>query len=348
MPKKSEILLRARPGPRGPRPAGASRPPLARMVKIHEMLAAGRLPNCSRLAGVFEVSYKTVQRDIDFMRDQLLLPIDYDQANHGFRYTKPVSQFPLVTVSQGELVALLVAQKAIEQYRGTSFEKPLRSAFQKLASSMDEAAGVSLHELSGAVSFRPAGVTVAEMRVFEVLAGALAAGQVVEFDYLGLRADKPERRRVDPYHLACIDNQWYLIAGDQVRGARRTFALTRIRKVKNLGRPSRRPANFSVAGMLGNSFSAFESSSAEFVRIRFDAMAARLVAERRWHKTQKCSLLHDGGVELSMRVGIAPDLEKWILSWGDHAEVVAPESLRERIAACLLRAGEKYATKSPR
>lgn len=318
------------------------------MVKIHEMLVADKLPNCSRLAGVFEVSYKTVQRDIDFMRDQLLLPIDYDQTNHGFRYTKPVSQFPLVTVSQGELVALLVAQRAVEQYRGTSFEKPLKSAFQKLASSLDQEAGISLHELAAAVSFRPAGVPSGQMKTFEILAGALTEGQVVEFDYFALKADKPERRRVDPYHLTCIDNQWYLIAGDQVRGARRTFALTRISKVKNLKRPSRRPSHFSVSEMLSNSFSAFEAAAAEFVRIRFDSFAARLVSERTWHKSQKISLLPDGGIELSMRVGVAPDLEKWILSWGAHAEVVTPQSLRDRMAQQILQAAANYGMRPER
>ena len=122
------------------------------------MLSAGRYPNCSLLALEFEVSTKTIQRDVDFMRDQLVLPIEYDRARHGFAYAGAVGQFPLITVSEGELVALLVAQKAVEQYRGTSYEKPLQTAFQKLVSSLGDEASVSLHELSEAVSFHSAGI----------------------------------------------------------------------------------------------------------------------------------------------------------------------------------------------
>jgi predicted DNA-binding transcriptional regulator YafY len=48
------------------------------MLRIHELLSADRRPNCSVLAREFEVSVKTVQRDVDFMRDQLMLPIEYD------------------------------------------------------------------------------------------------------------------------------------------------------------------------------------------------------------------------------------------------------------------------------
>jgi predicted DNA-binding transcriptional regulator YafY len=320
-----------------------SRPPLVRMLRIHDFLSAGRYPNCSVLAREFEVSAKTIQRDVDFMRDQLVLPIEYDRVRHGFAYSQPVGQFPLITVSEGELVALLVAQKAVEQYRGTSFEKPLRTAFQKLVSSLKEEASISLHELSDAVSFRSAGVPRSQIKVFEVLTKAVMSSQVVEFDYLALHASKPERRRAAPYHLACINGQWYLIAGDWSRGQLRTFALTRIENVKNLQISFERPADFSVSKMLSGSFAAFEADRTEQVRIWFDPFAARLVSERQWHKSQR---IHPagrrGGIELTMRVGIAPDLESWILGWGDHAEVIEPATLRNRISATIRSMAARY------
>ncbi|HRJ72824.1 MAG TPA: WYL domain-containing protein [Terrimicrobiaceae bacterium] len=323
--------------------ARASRPPLVRMIRIHELLSAGKYPNCSELGRDFEVSTKTIQRDFEFMRDQLVLPIEYDAVRHGYFYARAVAQFPMVTVTQGELVALLVAQKAVEQYRGTSFEKPLHAAFAKLVSSLGDEANVSLHELSEAVSFRSAGVPQAQIAVFELLAEAVMSSRTVEFAYLSLRADRPERRTVEPYHLACISNQWYLIANDPGRKGLRTFALTRIADAKNAGRTFRRPADFSAAKMLSGSFSAFEAGKTERLRIRFDAFAARLVAERQWHKSQKMRSLPGGGLELTMQVGIAPDLESWILGWGTHAEVLEPSSLRGTIAKAAQEMAGRYA-----
>ncbi len=109
-----------------------SRPPLERMMRMHQRLKAGRYPNCRKLADELEVSSKTVQRDIDFMRYRLGLPIEYDQLHFGFYYTEPVSHFPNIEISEGELVALYVGQKALAQYRGTSFEAPLSTAFRKI------------------------------------------------------------------------------------------------------------------------------------------------------------------------------------------------------------------------
>src|SRR6476660_8007892 len=64
------------------------------MMRIHAQLKAGEYPNCRKLAEELEVSTKTIQRDIDFMRDQLGLPIEYDQLHFGFIYTRPVPSFP--------------------------------------------------------------------------------------------------------------------------------------------------------------------------------------------------------------------------------------------------------------
>lgn len=55
------------------------------------------------------------------MRDQLGLPVEYDAQIYAWRYAHPVKSFPTVQVSEGELLALLVAQKALDQYRGTPF-----------------------------------------------------------------------------------------------------------------------------------------------------------------------------------------------------------------------------------
>src|SRR5215470_5562730 len=104
-----------------------SRPPWERMMRMHRLIQSGKFPNCRKLAEELEVCAKTIQRDIDFMRYRLQLPIEYDQLKFGFYYTAPVQAFPAMEMSEGELVALLIAEKALAQHRGTGFERPLRA-----------------------------------------------------------------------------------------------------------------------------------------------------------------------------------------------------------------------------
>ena len=108
-----------------------SRPPLERMMKIHQAIQSGVYPNNSTLARELEVSTKSIQRDLDFMRDRLNLPVVYDGSKFGYYYSQDVVSFPSLQITEGELFSLVVAEKAMQQYRGTSFEKPLVTAMKK-------------------------------------------------------------------------------------------------------------------------------------------------------------------------------------------------------------------------
>jgi predicted DNA-binding transcriptional regulator YafY len=86
-------------------------------------------PNSPLLAREHEVSKRTIKRDIEFMKYRMDLPIQFDTRLNGYYYTEEVEHFPQVPMSEAELFAMLVAHKAIAQYKGTPFEKPLDSAF---------------------------------------------------------------------------------------------------------------------------------------------------------------------------------------------------------------------------
>src|SRR5213592_1411448 len=150
-----------------------SRPPLERMMRMHERLQAGRYPNCRKLANELEVSSKTVQRDLDFMRDRLGLPIAYDQLHFGFFYSEPVASFPNVEISEGELVALYIGQKALDQYKGTSFEAPLSTAFRKITDGLRDTISVTWSDLDSAISFRSTGKSGVDVYLFEQMSHAV-------------------------------------------------------------------------------------------------------------------------------------------------------------------------------
>lgn len=310
-------------------------------MRLHEKLKAGAFPNCRKLADELKVSTKTIQRDIDFMRDRLNLPIEYDQLHFGFVYTEPVTHFPSIEVSEGEVVALFVAQKALAQYRGTSFEKPLRTAFEKISEGLQDRIGFQWGEVDAGISFRGLGVTVADLELFEKVSRAVLESHELAFEYQKLRSSRHEARRVQPYHLGCVENQWYLFAFDLARQQLRTFALPRMRKVRDTGAGFRRPADFSISKHLSDSFGVFTGKGRHRVRIWFDAFAARLVGERQWHPTQTIRQLRDGEVELTMTLGGLEEVERWVLSWGEHARVLEPVALKRqirRVAAAILAA----------
>jgi predicted DNA-binding transcriptional regulator YafY len=311
----------------------STRPPLERMLRIHQAIQSGRIPNATTLAQELEVSTKSIHRDIEFMRDRLELPIDYDSRRFGYVYTEEVNAFPTLQITEGELFALIVAEKALQQYRGTSFEKPLLSAIKKMGQSLPDTISLNLAEVEQTISFRTRAEPILDLAVFDALARATAHRQQLELTYRKPGRRETERRLVDPYHLANINGEWYLYAYDHWRKDIRTFVPARILSARATGSTFTRSPEFSLEQRLRGSFGVHSGEGDYEVVIRFNARVADYVREKKWHATQRLRELKHGGVELRLKLSGLAEVERWVLSWGGEAVVVKPAELIRSIQA---------------
>jgi predicted DNA-binding transcriptional regulator YafY len=308
-----------------------SRPPLERMVRIHQAISSGKFPNASALAREIEVATKTIHRDIEFMRDRLGLPIEFDGHRNGYFYTEEVSAFPTMQITEGELFALVVAEKALQQYRGTSFEKPLLTAIKKMEQALPDTISFSLADIEQTISFRTRAEPVLDLGIFDSLAKAVARRRQLELIYRKPGQIKTEPRVVDPYHLANINGEWFLFAYDHARKDIRTFVPARIQSVKPTGRTFERSQKFSLEKRLRDSFGVHSGEGEYEVVVRFNARAADYVREKKWHESQQLRELKGGGVELKLKLSSLAEIERWILSWGGDAKVLKPRELAEAV-----------------
>jgi proteasome accessory factor B len=304
---------------------------MERMLRIHQAIQSGRFPNAATLAPELEVSAKTVVRDLEFMRDRLNLPVAYDRGRWGYYYTADVSTFPTLQITEGEMFALLVAEKAVQQYRGTNFEKPLLSALRKMAAALPETVSLHLADWDQTISFRTSAEPILDLETFDVLAKATARRQQLEMAYRKPGRIQAEIRVVDPYHLANVSGEWYLFAFDHLRGDLRTFVPARIQSLKPTGKTFSPPAGFSVDKRLRDSFGIHSAEGRFDVAIRFAPDAADFIREKRWHASQELRNLPDGGVELRLRLSSLGEIQRWILGWGGRARVLRPPELIQSV-----------------
>jgi predicted DNA-binding transcriptional regulator YafY len=313
-----------------------SRPPLYRFQEIFHAIKTGRYPNRTKLAETIEVTTKTIQRDIDYMRYQLSVPIEFDFAKGGYYFTKPMTELPLFQLTEAELVSVFVAQKALEAYKGTALEQPLRTAFQKLQAATESAnISVSWEDLDSAISFQQFGAYLPDATIFSESAKAIQNKEVVEFEYKKLDAKAFEKRTVEPWHLACVSGQWYVLGHDRNRKARRIFVLARMQKISRTAHKflDSRPGEGEIQRLFRNSFQIWQSENAELEQIvlRFSERPAQLVRERNWHWSQQIQELAGGNLELSLTLNSLEEIIPWILSWGKNCEVVRPAKLRNKV-----------------
>lgn len=325
-----------------PRRGGATRPALFRIYRIHEAILAGGFPNCSKLAASLEVTPKTVQRDITYMRDMLHLPINYDPVQHGFHYTRDTTDFPIFETTADQLAGLFLARTALESVRNTPLAATMREVFAKLTQGIEGRISFSWTDLDETFSRKTVEAQPRDVKLFGQLADAVMKRLEVTFSYRKLGADSSESRRVRPYHLGEVEGGWYLIAHDLERHELRTFALPRLTRLKLTTKTFERPIHFNGRDHLSRSFGVWSVAgdrTRHLVRVELVGYAAQLATERRWHPTQELTTLNARGsrVEIRFEVGRLEEVLRWVLSFGRQAKVLGPPELsrmvKEELAA---------------
>ena len=311
------------------------------MLRIHQTLQGGSYPNATTLAHEIEVSTKTIQRDLEFMRDRMDLPVEYVPSKNGYVYTEKVDAFPTLQITEGELFAMLVAEKALQQYRGTPFEKRLEGAFRKLAQSLPETVSVNVADWEQTISFRTTAEPMVHLPILDAVAQAMQRRRQLKLTYRKPGSPKADERIVDPYHLANVNGDWYLFAYDHLRKDLRTFVPARIVSAEPTGVTFKRPDRFALEQRLADSFNVHSKEGDYQVVVQFDESVADYIREKRWHPSQKLLEISGGGVELRLRLGSLPEIRRWILGWGGAVKVLEPKELVHSVleaAQALIRA----------
>ena len=323
-------------------------PQLRRLLWAVGRLRSGRPLKATDLASEFEVNVRTAYRDLDFLRDDWRVPLEFDRPKGTYRLTEPTVTLPLVTLSEGELVALYFAEKVLAQYRGTPFEADLASAFRKIQNLLPAEVRVSPTRLDDLLSLDPGPLHAPDVGIFREVLAAIRLRRKLLVRYRSLSGNRTAERTLHPYHVFNHRGDWYLAGWDEARRQIRIFALHRIRRTTLTTGGYEIPDGFRFEEYMADAFAVQKGGKPVAVSIRFAPRQARWIRERRWHKTARVQEQLDGGLILHLRVAETSEIRRWVQQFGSEAEVLAPGSLREAVARDLRASLALYARHNTR
>ncbi len=325
-----------------------TKPPIRRLYWALGRLRSNKPLKATDLAAEFEVTVRTAYRDLDFMRDQWGVPLEFDRAKGTYLLTEPLAELPSVTLSQGELIALYFAEKVLAQYRNTPFEHDLTNAFKKIQDLLPEEVRVSPSTLDDFLSFDPGPLHTPDAGVFRDVLGAQRVRRKLVIRYRSLSSNATTQRRIHPYHLFNHHGDWYVLAWDERHQEVRIFALHRIQRVTPTTETFETPPHFSFKKFMKDAFAIQKGETPVDVAIRFAPRQARWIRERKWHSTARVQEEIGGGLVLHLKVAETCEIKRWVMQFGREAEVLKPVSLRRAVPEDLEAAVKLYRGRRPR
>ncbi len=314
-----------------------------RFYRIRRRLVERKALTRREIEEELEISHATFKRDIEYLRDRLNVPIVWSRERQAY-ILEPgaaLTELPGVWFSPAEIYALLEIDHLLDGLGAGLLGRqlgPLRTRLRALLESGDR----GHREIRRRIRVLTLGTRRVNQDVFEALSLALLGRKRLFIRHLKREDGGITERAVSPQRLVHYRYNWYLDAWCHVRNDLRTFAVDAIRHARVEETAAREVADAELDRVLGAGFGIFAGARTETAVLRFTPSSARWVADEVWHSKQVGRIEANGSYVLELPYSREPELVMDLLRHGAGVEVLAPPSLRERVAGEHAAAARQY------
>jgi len=283
----------------------------------------------------FAVSEKTIRRDLETF-SAAGFPLEETVEQYGRKKWRldAARTAPGMAFTFDEAVALYLGRRFLDPLAGTVFWEAAQRAFQKVRACLGCGALKYLEKFSAVFHQTTCGTSdySHQTELIDQLVQATEERRIVLMTYQSLRSTEPTSYDVYPYGLTYHRGALYLVGHSPDHGAVRHWKVNRIQGVELSGLRFNPPEDFDLRGHFAKSFGVFQGEGEVHVQIRFAPGVARYVEESAWHASQQLVRQKDGGLLAEFDLSGTEEIKGWVLSFGEHAEVLEPEELRKEMA----------------
>lgn len=291
-----------------------------RLFGIIYLLLSKKTMTAKELAEYFEVSTRTIYRDIELL-SELNIQIYMSKGKNGGIFLLENYKFDKSLLTSDEQKQILFSLQGINklQIDSNNIYEKLKNIFSKDDESWFE------------VDFSVWGASDTHKNVFDLIKNAILNRNVVEFSYFNSYGKKA-RRRVEPLKLYFRYNSWYLWGFDQEKKDYRFFKLMRIKNFKTLSQNFERVTNVD-----------FNKNDSLPKMVKLVLQIDKCVAYRVYDEFDEAEITD---MDTTFLVKVEFPLSDWvygyILSFGEHMKVLEPSFVKKEIIDRLNKSINNY------
>ena len=312
--------------------------------KIDQLLRERKVVSFATFMEELGMSRASVKRDLDYMRDRFNAPIKYDREANGYRFAEPRSgpryELPGLWFSAGEAYALLSMHSLLAELQPGLLEPHVGPLQERLRAILGgEPAWKDIEKRIRVFQPERRG---APAEHFGVVATAVLKRARLWIRHYNRKDDRETEREISPQRLVHYRGNWYVDGYCHVREALRSFAVDALRAAELRDTRATEIPAAELDEHLGSGYGIFAGREVQWAVLRFTPEAARWVAAQSWHPKQRARFEAGGSYVLEIPYANDRELLMEILKYGPDLEVLAPASLRSRVAEQLKQAASRY------
>ena len=314
-----------------------------RFYKIEQLLRARTSVPLRTFLDTLEISRATFKRDLEYLRDRMNVPIEWDAESGGYRLDPeaPRAELPGLWFSPAEAYALLTMQHLLESLQPGLLTPHVKPLLERLRAVLDKG-DHSAAEVERRIHVLQQAARKAKLEHFEVIATAVLKRKRLAIRHHNRERNEETTRTISPQHLVHYRGNWYVDAWCHKAEGVRSFSLDAIRSADLLDDKAKDVPKAELDLHFQSGYGIFAGKDVQWAKLRFTAERARWVSGEDWHPKQKASFEADGSYLLEVPYADDRELLMDILKFGPDVEVVAPAALRTKVKAALKAALGRY------
>lgn len=294
-----------------------------RLFEIIYILINKRTITAKELADKFEVSQRTIYRDIDLL-SSAGIPIYTTKGKGGGIGILDNYVLNKSMLSEGEQNEIIAALQGLSAINYTNVDDVLSKVSEFFGKSNEKWIEVDFSDWSEN-----------QKEKFNIIKESIIKKEVISIEYYSSYGEK-SKRVIEPLQLMFKGKSWYIVAFCRVRESIRIFKINRIRKIEVL------EERFTRCFKEDMDMEITEPSDIQCInmKMRVDASQGYRVYDE--FSEDEIYKEEDGSFIVSTTYPIGSWVYSYILSYGSYAEVIEPQYLRDEIRKLLRETLNKY------
>ncbi len=316
---------------------------LERFMWFHSRVKSEKYPNSRDLCNKFEISPRTAQRTIEFMRDRIHAPLEYDFLNKGYYYLDKSYELPSIWFNEDNIVALSLAVRLASSIPDIDTKNKLCSLLEEIFNRQSVDGRLSFQEISEKISVKNIEYAKVDEKFFTAIVTSLFRKNPLSLSYYSPHSNKETERIILPLHLIQYMGSWHVIAFCTLRNAMRDFALSRIRAISSSDDKVHLPNDLPpIKAFTRKHFGIIQGGKTQNICLQFSPSVSAWIQEQIWHPEQKMTVKRDGSLLLQFKAADFKELIKRVLSHGANVKVISPKSLQREVYQEIQRMNQVY------